>query len=172
MNTDWRDPEQFLESRRCWHQRRQQNAKKRAFHIRRFFTRKGAHLHSGAGERDGRGMNPFRRITAYSFQCMRSAVISHRVPRSDSTEECTGWPISWRTGFSRLRFGMFHHHAWAVGSYSSGPPAGGTPQIKVNPTQVRQEMGYPALTSLWEFRENSGCPCLLCPIFNCTSIIL
>ena len=29
-------------------------------------------------------------------------------------------------------FGMFHHPAWAVGSYSSGHPAGGTPQIKVN----------------------------------------
>ena len=27
------------------------------------------------------------------------------------------------------RLGMFHHPAWAVGSYSSGPPAGGTPQI-------------------------------------------
>ena len=30
---------------------------------------------------------------------------------------------------------MFHHPAWAVGSYSSGPPAGGTPQIQVNKTQ-------------------------------------
>ena len=29
----------------------------------------------------------------------------------------TGW------GLSSLRFGMFNHHAWAVGSYSSGPPA-------------------------------------------------
>ena len=28
-----------------------------------------------------------------------------------------------------LRFGMFHHPAWAVSSYSSGPPAGGTSQI-------------------------------------------
>ena len=28
-----------------------------------------------------------------------------------------------------LRFGMFHHPAWAVGSYGSGPPAEGTPQI-------------------------------------------
>ena len=25
---------------------------------------------------------------------------------------------------------MFHHPAWAVGSYRSGPPAGGTPQSK------------------------------------------
>ena len=38
---------------------------------------------------------------------------------------------------------MFHHPAWAVGSYSSGPLAVGTPQIKVNPTQVRQQMGHP-----------------------------
>ena len=28
-----------------------------------------------------------------------------------------------------LRFGMLHQRAWAVGSHSSGPPAGGTPQI-------------------------------------------
>ena len=26
-------------------------------------------------------------------------------------------------GLGWLRFGMFHNHAWAVGSYSSGPPA-------------------------------------------------
>ena len=37
-------------------------------------------------------------------------------------------------GLGWLRFGMFHHPAWAVGSYSSGPPAGGTPQFRVNPT--------------------------------------
>ena len=40
---------------------------------------------------------------------------------------------------------MFHHPAWAVGSYSRGPPAGGTPQIQVKPTQVYEEMGRPAL---------------------------
>ena len=28
-----------------------------------------------------------------------------------------------------LGFGMFHHPAWAIGSYSSGPPARGIPQI-------------------------------------------
>ena len=38
---------------------------------------------------------------------------------------------------------MFHHSTWAVGSYSSGPSAGGTPQILVNPTKVREEMGHP-----------------------------
>ena len=47
---------------------------------------------------------------------------------------------SW-TGFCWIGFGMFHHPAWAVGSYSSGPPAGGTPKIKVNPTQVYEDMG-------------------------------
>ena len=37
---------------------------------------------------------------------------------------------------------MFHHPAWAVGSYSSGPPAEGTPQILVNPTQVHEQMRH------------------------------
>ena len=32
---------------------------------------------------------------------------------------------------------MFHHPAWAVGCYSSGPPAGGTPQIQVNKPSPR-----------------------------------
>ena len=41
---------------------------------------------------------------------------------------------------------MFHHPAWAVGSYSSGPPADGTPQIKVNPTQVLGQMNHPVDT--------------------------
>ena len=42
-----------------------------------------------------------------------------------------------------LRFGMFHHPAWAEGIYRSGPPARGTPQIQVNPTKFREEMGHP-----------------------------
>ena len=33
------------------------------------------------------------------------------------------------TGLGRLGFGMCRHPAWAVGSYNSGPPAGGTPQV-------------------------------------------
>ena len=41
----------------------------------------------------------------------------------------TGRPMSSWTGFCCLGFGMFHHPAWAVGSYSSGPAAGGTPLI-------------------------------------------
>ena len=32
---------------------------------------------------------------------------------------------------------------WAVGTYSSGPPAGGTPQIKVNPTKVLDHQSHP-----------------------------
>ena len=31
----------------------------------------------------------------------------------------------------KTRIWGFHRPAWAVGSYSSGPPAGGTPQILV-----------------------------------------
>ena len=42
---------------------------------------------------------------------------------------------------------MFHHPAWAVGTYSSGPPAGGTPQIQVNPTKVLDHQSHPVLTS-------------------------
>ena len=42
----------------------------------------------------------------------------------------TGWPISWWTGFSWLRFGLFHHPAWAVGSYSSGHQPGVLPKSK------------------------------------------
>ena len=41
----------------------------------------------------------------------------------------TGWLWWSATWMGWLRFGMFHHPAWAVGSYSSGPPAVGTPQI-------------------------------------------
>ena len=41
----------------------------------------------------------------------------------------TSWPRWSGTRFCWLRFGMFHHPAWAVCSYSSGPPAEGTPQI-------------------------------------------
>ena len=35
-----------------------------------------------------------------------------------------------------------------VASYNSGSPAGGTPQIKVNPTQVRDQMRHPVLVYL------------------------
>ena len=40
--------------------------------------------------------------------------------------QCTGWPLSSVTTFRLLRFGMFHHLAWAVGSCKSGPPAART----------------------------------------------
>ena len=43
--------------------------------------------------------------------------------------DSTGRPMSSWTGFCWLGFGMFHHPAWAVGSYSSGPPAGELPKF-------------------------------------------
>ena len=36
--------------------------------------------------------------------------------------------------FCQQEFGEFPWPAWAVGSYSSGPPAGGTPQILIDKT--------------------------------------
>ena len=39
-----------------------------------------------------------------------------------------------RVRFCQQEFGDFPRPAWAVGSYSSGPPAGGTPQILVDKT--------------------------------------
>ena len=38
---------------------------------------------------------------------------------------------------------MFHHPAWAVGSYNSCPPARGTSQIQVNQTQLRNHQNQP-----------------------------
>ena len=49
---------------------------------------------------------------------------------------------------------MFRHHAWAVGSYSSGPQAGTTPKIQVNPTILSQQMDLPVdlhETYCWSF---------------------
>ena len=40
-------------------------------------------------------------------------------------------------------FVMFLYPAWAVGLYSSGPLAGGTPQIQVHPTHVAERMNNP-----------------------------
>ena len=51
-----------------------------------------------------------------------------------------GGPSAETVGLGRLGFAMFHHLAWAVGSYDSGPPAGGTLQIQGNPTQLSQQM--------------------------------
>ena len=41
----------------------------------------------------------------------------------------TVWGVRWATWLGWVRFRMFHHPAWAVGSYRSGQPAGWTPQI-------------------------------------------
>ena len=43
-----------------------------------------------------------------------------------------GVPCPRGLGLGWLRFGMFHHPAWVVGSYSSGPPARGN---SPNPSQ-------------------------------------
>ena len=59
------------------------------------------------------------------------------------TEYIQGWASTRGPGLGWLRFGMFHHPAWAVDSYSSGPPARETPKILVNPTQVREQMPNP-----------------------------
>ena len=48
-------------------------------------------------------------------------------------------------GLGGLGFVMFHYPAWAVGMYSSGPLAGGTPQIQVHPTHVADRMNNPVL---------------------------
>ena len=51
-------------------------------------------------------------------------------------------------GLGGLGFGMLQQTAWAVGSNNSGPPAGGTPQIQVHPTQVSDRMKKPC-TNVW-----------------------
>ena len=48
---------------------------------------------------------------------------------SASPVQCTLLGVPSCVRFCQQEFEMFHHPAWAVGSYSSGPPAGGTPQI-------------------------------------------
>ena len=89
MNSSWRDPEQFLESRRCWHRWRQQNAKKRAFHIRRLFTQKGAHLHSRASERETeRGDDSFS--TNHCIQFLADADGSAAVTSNRGWSDSTG----------------------------------------------------------------------------------
>ena len=56
--------------------------------------------------------------------------------KSDATGP-TFYPVSTERGgssfarFWRQEFGEFPRSAWAVGSYSSGPPAGGTPHVLV-----------------------------------------
>ena len=46
----------------------------------------------------------------------------------------TGWPIWTVTTSCWLRYGLFCHPAWAVGSYSSGPSAAGTVRTKSTKT--------------------------------------
>ena len=68
------------------------------------------------------------------------AVCAYGVWRPYNWTPTQGGPSAETVGLDLLRFGMFRHLAWAVGSYSSGPPAGGTPQIQDNLTQLSQQM--------------------------------
>ena len=69
----------------------------------------------------------------YSSYCAAQLVTGTSERKYDKTERTPhsvqGDPSGGEPGFCWLGFGMFHHPAWAVGSYSSGPLAGGTPQI-------------------------------------------
>ena len=60
------------------------------------------------------------------------------------------WPWWSGTRFCWLRFGMFHHPAWVVGSYSSGPKS---PQIQVNKTLCQTNLGHAVL--MWQKRHAS-----------------
>ena len=55
--------------------------------------------------------------------------------RSELMEQvCTLLGVQSWVRFCQQEFGEFPWPAWAVGSYSSGPAAGGTPQILVDKT--------------------------------------
>ena len=82
-------------------------------------------------------------------------ICSNEVLLSISCIYVQGDSSALRPGFCWLRFGMFPHPAWAVGSYSSSPRARGTPQIKVNPTQVLGQMNHPV--QVWSTRWSLGC---------------
>ena len=81
----------------------------------------------GHGEKEGREEGICIEMVSL-LRLSLSPSWSQKAP-SPQWQQHTGWPISWRTGFSWLRFGMFRHPAWAVGRYISGQPAGGTPHI-------------------------------------------
>ena len=51
--------------------------------------------------------------------------------------------------FASLRFEMFRHPPWAVGSYSSGTSAGGTLQTQVNLTLLSEHQNHPVQTSMF-----------------------
>ena len=61
-----------------------------------------------------------------SEQELQKSQVGMMIGETNEVQGDSGGRIPW---LGWLRFGMFHHPAWAVGSYSSGPPAGGTPQI-------------------------------------------
>jgi len=57
----------------------------------------------------------------------------------------TGWPICWRTWVGLTSIWDVPRLVGRYCSYLLPKQVGGTPQIKVNPTQVRQQMGHPVL---------------------------
>ena len=74
----------------------------------------------------------------------------------------SGWPISWQTS-AGLDFGCsilclallgligVWQNGWVSGQY------GGTTKIKVNPTEVRQEMGHPVVPTKIDFSFGLAC---------------
>ena len=58
----------------------------------------------------------------------------HRVQRWDIVHDSTLLGVPSWVRFCQQEFGEFPRPPWAVGSYSSGPPAGGTTQILVDKT--------------------------------------
>ena len=79
----------------------------------------------------------------------------------------TGGRVPW---LGWLRFGMFHHPAWAVGSYSSSSTVGGTHQIQVNKTQSTRKWDALESTKGWKSDSKSGSRArIILPLF-CTRI--
>ena len=62
------------------------------------------------------------------------------MPLFSATQASNHYTLLGGSSFARFcqqEFGEFPRPAWAVGNYSSGPPAGGTPQILVDKTLRR-----------------------------------
>ena len=75
-----------------------------------------------------------------------------RYPWMSSFRWGSGWHGGLRPGLGWLRFEMFHHPVWAVGSCCNGLSVQGTLQIWVTPTQVWDHLSHPFMT--WETSGN------------------
>ena len=86
-----------------------------------------------------------------------SSFLPTRLVKVNNFAISTGWPISLMKTSRWLRFEMFRHPAWAVGSYSSGPPAAETVGTK-STGGFHQGDGSPCialmLTWRWAIRRN------------------